>query len=150
VGCPFTTRCPTKIRPEGFEDVADETWEAIEVFREALRGRSRADRSLSERARELLGVETRFASVDEVVEELFLRRDLPDAVREPVDHAATLAREGDEAAALEHLRAELGSVCDREPPAAHEIGDDNRVSSCHRHEEGYEEPAEIGPVVGRD
>jgi peptide/nickel transport system ATP-binding protein len=150
VGCPFTTRCPSKIRPDGFEQVDDETWEAVEVFREALRGRSRADRSLTERARELLGMETRFATVDEVVEELFLGRDLPTGVEEPVDRAATLAREGDEEAALDHLRAELGSVCDREPPTAADIADDGRVSRCHRHEEGYTEPAELGPDIGRN
>ncbi|WP_049981127.1 ABC transporter ATP-binding protein [Halolamina rubra] len=147
-GCPFSTRCPVKIRPDGFERVDDETWEAIEVFRETLRARSRAERSLSERAREFLGWETRFATVDEVVAELFADRDLPGSVREPVDRASELARDGDEAAALDHLRRELGSVCDHEHPAAHGVGAAGRESRCHRHDDEHEEPAAVGPSVG--
>ncbi|KPN31607.1 trehalose/maltose import ATP-binding protein MalK [Halolamina pelagica] len=147
-GCPFSTRCPVKIRPEGFEAVDDETWEAIEVFRETLRARGRAERSLSERARGLLGFETRFATVDEVVDELFADRELPGSIREPVERASDLARDGDEDAALEHLRAELGSVCDHEQPTAHGVDATGRESRCHRHDDEYDEPAAVGPSVG--
>jgi len=149
-GCPFSTRCPVKIRPNGFETVDEETWEAIEVFRETLRARGRAERTLSERAREFLGWETRFATVDDVIEELFADRALPGPVREPVDDAAALARDGDEDAALDHLRAELGSVCDHESPEAYGVDGVGRESRCHRHGTEYEEPSAVGPSVGGD
>ncbi|MFD1568055.1 ABC transporter ATP-binding protein, partial [Halolamina litorea] len=124
--------------------------EAVEVFRETLRARDRTERSLSERARELLGFETRFATVDEVVEELFADRELPGSIREPVDHATELARNGDEADALEHLKAELGSVCDHESPGAHGVDAAGRESRCHRHEAEYADPSAVGPSVGED
>jgi peptide/nickel transport system ATP-binding protein len=149
-GCPFSTRCPVKIRPQGFDDVDDETWAAIEVFRETLRARGRAERSLSEQAREFLGWETRFATVDEVVEELFADRDLPRSVREPVDRATDLAREGEEDASLDHLREKLGSVCDHEHPEAFGVDAAGRESRCHRHDDEYEEPSAVGPSVSDD
>ncbi|MBP1986524.1 ABC transporter ATP-binding protein [Halolamina salifodinae] len=147
-GCAFSTRCPVKIRPDGSDEVDESTWEAVEVFRETLRARSRTERSLSERARELIGLETRFATVDEVVGELFTDRDIPVSVKEPVDQAADLAREGDEDAALEHLKGELGSVCDHESPEDHAVGTEGRESRCHRHAAEYEEPSAVGPSVG--
>jgi len=49
-GCPFSTRCPAKVRPDEYEAVDDDVWERIEFFREVLR--ERAGRSLAHRAGE--------------------------------------------------------------------------------------------------
>ncbi|MFC6726018.1 ABC transporter ATP-binding protein, partial [Halobium palmae] len=40
-GCPFSTRCPVKIRPEKYRDVDDETWSRVEILRAVLRERGR-------------------------------------------------------------------------------------------------------------
>ncbi|PSQ60168.1 peptide ABC transporter ATP-binding protein, partial [Halobacteriales archaeon SW_7_71_33] len=64
-GCPFTTRCPAKIRPEEFADISDELWERVEVFREVLRERERADLSVRQRVKRLLGRQTQYDDVDE-------------------------------------------------------------------------------------
>src|SRR6056297_1465883 len=53
-GCVFSTRCPFKIRPPAYENLDDDVWEAIEVFREVLRERSDVTKSAGERLRELL------------------------------------------------------------------------------------------------
>lgn len=141
-GCPFTTRCPAKIRPEAYERIDDELWERIEVFREILRERSRAQRSLSERAKEIVGMETRFSAIEEVETELFSDVDVPAEIREHLDRATELAAD-DENAAREHLRAEFGSECDLEAPTHHDVGSAGRVSLCHRHKPEYETPAEF-------
>nr|WP_250873119.1 oligopeptide/dipeptide ABC transporter ATP-binding protein [Halomarina rubra] len=73
-GCPFTTRCPVKIRPSEYDHLDEETWEGIELLREILRERSRADRSFTEMARGVLGMETRFSGIDEIVREVFPHR----------------------------------------------------------------------------
>ena len=85
-----------------------------------------------------------------MVEELFADRDLPRSVREPVDRATDLAREGEEDAALDHLREELGSVCDHEHPEAFGVDAAGRESRCHRHDDEYEEPSAVGPSVSDD
>ncbi|PSQ02402.1 peptide ABC transporter ATP-binding protein [Halobacteriales archaeon QS_5_70_17] len=101
-GCPFTTRCPVKIRPEEYEGADDEAWEAVEVLREVLRERERAEKSLTERAREVLGMETRFSDIDEVRREVFDYR-LPEEAEAAVDRAAEAVRNGREDRAREHL-----------------------------------------------
>jgi peptide/nickel transport system ATP-binding protein len=141
-GCPFTMRCPAKIKPQQYRELDDEVWERIEVLREVLRERERADRSLSERARELLGLETRFSDIEEIHAEVFEGVDLPAAVRQPVERAEQHVREGDEAAAREHLREEFGSECDTAMPDHHEVSDSGRTSLCHRHKPEYESPGE--------
>ena len=40
--------------------------------------------------------------------------------------------------AREALYEEFGSVCDRERPTLHGIGDTGRRSYCHRHESDHE------------
>ena len=142
-GCPFSTRCPAKIRPEKYRDTDDELWERIEVFREVLRERDRAERSLSERARALLGMETRFSDVDEMHEELFGDVAVPPAIQEQLDAVEERLRDNDEAGAIDLLREEFGSECDRETPAHHEVSAAGRTSLCHRHKDEHEEPAEF-------
>jgi len=136
-GCVFSTRCPFKIRPEKYEDLDDDVWEAVEVFREVLRERSDVTKSVSERVRELLGMETKGMDVDEVVEDAFGGLNTPSDVRQTIDEAVEYVERDDLASAQETLRDEFGSVCEREQPEQHQVGDTGRVSRCHRHREEY-------------
>jgi len=145
-GCVFSTRCPAKIRPDGFEELSEHDWDAIEVFREVLRERSRTDPSLSERARELLGLETRLPDVEEAAGELFASRSFPSDVQEPIQQSIEAANDGNEEHAREIITAALGSVCDREAPSLLATGrtDSGRSSRCHRHKEEYADPDASG------
>jgi peptide/nickel transport system ATP-binding protein len=142
-GCPFSTRCPAKIRPEQYRDTDDDLWERIEVFREVLRERDRAERSLSERARALLGMETRFSDVEEMHEELFGDVHVPDEVQRHLDEVEQRLRDNDEEGAIARLREEFGSECDTEMPDHHEVSGAGRTSLCHRHKDDHEEPSEF-------
>jgi peptide/nickel transport system ATP-binding protein len=142
-GCPFSTRCPAKIRPEKYRDTDDDLWERIEVLREILRERERADRSLSERARGLLGLETRFSDIEEINEEVFGDVQVPADIQQHVERVEDHVRNGDEQQALAVLREEFGSECDTEMPDHHEVSSAGRVSLCHRHKRDHEEPGEF-------
>ena len=160
-GCPFATRCPVKIRPPAHRDVDDDVWEGIELFRDILRERQRAEKSLAERAREVLGLETRFSDVDEILGEIFdgtpgrsapageaagnedPLSSLPDSVRPTVQEAVEAARAGDEPRAREVLRAEFGSDCDGRRPDHNPVSETGRVSLCHRHLDEHEEPEPV-------
>ncbi|WP_134672447.1 ABC transporter ATP-binding protein [Halorussus marinus] len=148
-GCPFTTRCPMKIRPEKYEDIDPDLWVAIEVFREVLRERARAEKSLTEIAKEKLGMETRFSDIDEIRTELFGDLDVPSRVREHVEVAANHVEQNDEHAAREYLADEFGSICDAEDPSMHVVSDTGRTSNCHRHLPDYQEPDEFTPYTER-
>jgi peptide/nickel transport system ATP-binding protein len=141
-GCPFSTRCPVRIQPDEYADLDDATWEALETFQEILRERERADRSLREIAKELLGMETRFSDIGEINEEVFAGVTLPDRVREVVTEAEEIVESRSEGAALEFLREEFGSDCNFERPDRHEVGDEGRTSLCHRHLAEHAEPHE--------
>jgi peptide/nickel transport system ATP-binding protein len=141
-GCPFSTRCPVKIRPDRYADLDESVWLAIETFQEVLRERARAERSLREIAKDLLGMETRFSSVAELNEEVFAGVDMPGEVRNHVEKAETIVEEQDETAALEFLMTEFGGVCSDDRPDRHEVGGRGRTSLCHRHLAEHEEPHE--------
>ncbi|WP_101295059.1 ABC transporter ATP-binding protein [Halegenticoccus soli] len=142
-GCPFSTRCPVKIRPEKYADVDEELWERIEVLREVLRERSRAERSLSDRARELLGMETRYTDIDEIRGELFGDVDVPAEIEAHVDEAAAYVRANKEAEARRYLLSEFGSECDTERPDHYRVSGSGRASLCHRHAPEHDEPATV-------
>lgn len=165
-GCPFTTRCPVKIRPDEYEDVERNVWEGIQVLQQILRERQRMDKGLRERAKELLGRETRFTNIVEIVEETFSseglersadeRHDLSDderldaaldgistEVRTHIESAIEYIQEDRETAARELLRDEFGSVCDAESPEHHEVSETGRTSYCHRHRSEYEQPEPV-------
>ncbi|WP_135823582.1 ABC transporter ATP-binding protein [Halorussus ruber] len=148
-GCPFTTRCPMKIRPEKYQDMSADTWVAIEVFREVLRERSRAEKSLTEQAKELLGMETRFSDIGEIKQELFGDIDLSSEVERHIDEAAQHVEDNDEEAARRVLREEFGSICDNQKPDNHVVSDTGRVSHCHRHMSEYTDPDEFVPYTER-
>ncbi|MFC4450548.1 ABC transporter ATP-binding protein [Halorussus aquaticus] len=148
-GCPFTTRCPMKIRPDKYQDMDADTWVAIEVFREVLRERSRADKSLTEQAKEMLGMETRFSDIGEIKRELFGDIDLANEVEQYIDEAASYVEDNEEGEARRLLREEFGSICDTEKPDDYVVSDSGRVSHCHRHESEYTEPDDFVPYTER-
>ena len=141
-GCPFSTRCPGRIRPEEYDHLGDELWSRLNTLREALRERARADRSLKERLGELLGREPRFGTIDEVYEELFGDLEVPDEVRSVLDDIAERVSDRDEAAALEVIRTEFGGPCEGFDPEYHTVSDSGRRSYCHRHAGEYRSPDE--------
>ncbi|MFB6070557.1 MAG: ABC transporter ATP-binding protein [Halanaeroarchaeum sp.] len=139
-GCPFTTRCPMKLRPEKYEDLDDEVWSAVEQFREIVRERTRTERSLSEIVRDFLGLQTKRTGIDEILSDVFGDVDLPDDVRRTVDEATASMRENDFDDARLVLRDEFGSDCDVEKPQYHEVSVAGRESFCHRHRRDEVEP----------
>jgi peptide/nickel transport system ATP-binding protein len=169
-GCPFATRCPAKIRPEGVPEMDDETWSNIETFWSLVRERQRVDRSLREITKELLGMETRFSGVNEIVVEVFsgsselpedadfaaarkeALADLPEDIREILQTTIERLQSNDTEDALEVLNKSFGSICDgRDPsqpdenigwPDHYQVSESGRVSFCHRHSAEYEEPTE--------
>jgi peptide/nickel transport system ATP-binding protein len=142
-GCPFTTRCPAKIRPEQYRDVDDDLWDALSLLQEVIRERSRADRSLTEIAKELLGMETRFSDISEINAEMFGDMTVPDEVQRHIDHAEELVASNNESEALAYLQEEFGSECDAERPDHRQVSDSGRVSLCHRHNSEHEEPSSM-------
>jgi len=139
-GCPFTTRCPAKIRPEEFADVGDELWERVEVFREVLRERNRADLSVRQRVKRLLGRQTQYDDVDEVITDLFddAPVDVPGELRGHIGEAADRVRAGNPGKAVAYTDDVFSSVCDTEKPAYYAVSGSGRESFCHRHDGRYE------------
>lgn len=171
-GCPFSTRCPVKIRPEEYEHIDDDVWEGIELLREILREREQTNTGLRERAKKLLGMENRFTDIVEIVEEVFVRETevtdvdeeiqntdeeemdeehrldaalegVPPDVRTHIESVVGLIRDDREAQARELLAAEFDSVCSHEQPEHHPVSETGRTSFCHRHRSEYEEPEPV-------
>jgi peptide/nickel transport system ATP-binding protein len=151
-GCPFSTRCPARIRPSDHENLDDEIWDGINSFREILRERMRASRSIRERVRERLGWETRFATIGETYEELFGDLDVPPDVEEVLTAVTDTARNHDERTALDELNAEFGSVCDGVDPEGGSdpvkpeyftVSESGRLSYCHRHDDAHRETSAV-------
>jgi peptide/nickel transport system ATP-binding protein len=142
-GCPFSTRCPVKIRPPKYRDIDDDVWESIEVLREVLRERSRVELSVSDRVRGLLGKETRLTDIHDVETELFGELDVPDEVQRHVSEAVEYVANGDDERAQAYLKEEFGSVCDSERPDLYRVGDTERTSLCHRHTNEHDEPIDV-------
>lgn len=145
-GCPFSTRCPARIRPDEYEDLADEVWDGINALREILRERMRATRSIRERVRKRVGLETRFATMTETYEQLFGDLTIPGEVETTLRDIVDLAAEENESDALDRLNDAFGSVCDgidpddgAEPvePEFFTVGESGRLSYCHRHDSEY-------------
>jgi len=141
-GCPFTTRCPMKVRPEKYRDIDDGVWEGIEVFREVVRERTRIERSWTSRIKTALGGTDPYQDVDEIIEDIFGHLDLSSEVQSPVGEAVQYVKNGNEEQARQYLREEFGSVCDVELPADKRVSNTGRTSMCHRHGAEYDEPRE--------
>jgi peptide/nickel transport system ATP-binding protein len=142
-GCVFQTRCPFKIRPDAYKDLDDDVWEGIEIFREVLRERGDLSKSVRERVRELLGMETRGMDVEEVIDDAFGELDVPSDVQQHIDEAVEHVERDDLESAKDVLRDEFGSVCEQEEPEPLPVGDTGRVSRCHRHREEHTDTAEF-------
>ncbi|MFB6188693.1 MAG: ABC transporter ATP-binding protein [Halapricum sp.] len=139
VGCQFSTRCPAKIRPEAYADIADDLWDAIEQFREVVRERSRIDLTTTDLAKRSLGRFSRFDDIDETIEELFGDLDVPEDVQNHISVAVEAVKEGRPGDAREYLLEEFGSVCDHDRPELHDVSISGRKSYCHRHSGEYED-----------
>ncbi|WP_232686753.1 ABC transporter ATP-binding protein [Halobacterium zhouii] len=142
-GCVFQTRCPMKIRPEEYRDLDDGVWEGIQILREVLRERGSTSKSVSERVKELLGVDTGDVDFEEVIDDVFEGHDVPTNVRQHVDSALECVQRDDFQAAREEMREAFGSVCETEVPENHVVDEGGRISHCHRHTDDYEEPGEF-------
>ncbi|MEE6210661.1 oligopeptide/dipeptide ABC transporter ATP-binding protein [Salarchaeum sp. III] len=141
-GCAFSTRCPMKIRPEKYEDIDNDVWEAIETFRDVLRQRESRDTSVTQQVFELAGLSDPYEDIDDLVDEVFGALDIPSEVETHIGAAVEQIRAGESEAARAALREEFGSVCERERPGNHEVSETGRQSRCHRHQNDYEDPAE--------
>jgi peptide/nickel transport system ATP-binding protein len=158
-GCPFSTRCPAKIRPPEYRDVDEDIWEGIDVLAEIIRERQKTDRSIRQLVKETLGLQRKFAEVDEVVVELFgatgpdrtgargdaqqaqaTLAELPDTIQPALEEIVDHLREDEFGGALDVMIREFGSVCDDEMPAYYEVSETGHRSLCHRHQEEYDSP----------
>ncbi|MCD2203030.1 ABC transporter ATP-binding protein [Halobacterium sp. KA-6] len=136
-GCQFSTRCPAKIRPEQFADLNDDTWDAIEQFREVVRERTRLDVGVRDRMKRQLGVFSKFDDIEAAATELFDDVETPPAVETPIQTAIEHVKDGYPGRARNHLKAEFGGVCDTQRPEMHPVSASGRLSYCHRHSDEY-------------
>jgi len=136
-GCPFSTRCPARIRPKAYRDLDDELWTRLNALRDLLNERDRAERSVRERLRAIVGSDTRFGTVEETYDELFGELEVPSHVQSVLDEIAAHVRAHDESEALTVFDEEFGSVCDGEPPTYHAMDNGDHQSYCHRHTDDY-------------
>ena len=139
-GCPFSTRCPARVRPEEYDHLSDELWGRINTLREALRERDRAERTFKERIGELLGRDPRFGTIDEVYEELFGDVEVPPEAQSVLDDIADHVRSNDEAAAVGVIKEEFGGVCEEAKPEYYTVSESGRQSYCHRHDGDHRSP----------
>lgn len=137
-GCPFATRCPAKVRPDSAESLSDESWEAIQTFRQILRQRERKDRSVIQSLRHHAGLDSDKQSIRSVRADLFADVELPASVVTVIDAAIDQAQSSPGAAA-DLLDEEFSSVCDHDVET-HTVGTDGRQSRCVRHRAEYERP----------
>nr|WP_159664780.1 ABC transporter ATP-binding protein [Halobaculum saliterrae] len=155
-GCRFATRCPAKVRPAEFDDLSGTAWERIDALHTVLRERAHTETGLTERLKRRLGLAADASDIDEVVADLFERDSdvaaadgsarsdlLTESARSAVEDAVQFARRGEDEEATAVLREAFGSVCNRERPERHAVGDDGRVSACVRHTDEYEDPRSV-------
>jgi peptide/nickel transport system ATP-binding protein len=134
-GCPFATRCPAKIRPDGW-DLPEETWRALDELRMVFRTRARTERSLPEILKQAVGMEVAGEELSAIVDDLLEGLEYGPETEAIVDEAVDLAREGRDREAADRLKEAFGSRCDEERPSVYRHGDGE--SRCLRHETGYD------------
>jgi peptide/nickel transport system ATP-binding protein len=139
-GCPFSTRCPMKVRPPEFTDLDDELFDRVETLRTVLRERSQADRSLTDRVASVLGRGGANADVATIRDELFGDVTLPPKAKRPVDDALARLEAGELGAARRTLTDAFGSDCDNATPETYRVGPTGRTSRCHRHRDDEVDP----------
>jgi peptide/nickel transport system ATP-binding protein len=131
-GCNFHTRCPRIIPPEGL-DIDQETYNDIVDFRDRLENGSLPTEEV---ARDLgidpdvdsgeLSADTRAAFVTNLQQWLF-DRDLGSPHDDRIETALQHVVEGDRAVAVDSLREQYESVCERQEP---DLRSDHPVA-CH-------------------
>ncbi len=139
-GCPFSTRCPVKIRPEHTAALSTDAWEAVETFRQLLIERSRNKSSFAQSIKRRIGIGDNTEAVQAIATELFADVTLPTEIATTIDAATEQAAINPEKAA-ERLAAEFGSVCEEDRVDIHSIGDTAHQSRCLRHGEEYTDPS---------
>ena len=137
-GCPFATRCPVKVRPEGTARLSSTAWEAIETFRGLLDRRARRSEPITRSLLRRLGISSDSRSIDSITTELFEGVDLPPDVAETLATAKEQAST-DPGGAAALLAEEFGSVCDHDDHESHPVGEEQQ-SRCVRHRTGYRDP----------
>ncbi len=145
-GCPLSTRCPMKIRPDDW-DLSEDLWRQIDILRDVLRDRSRGTDTLSTRLRRAIGVDDPAADFTAVRESVFKDVTVPKSVAAELEETERKLGEGGERAALKHLRDQFGSDCDAVLPESHVVDETGRTSRCHRHRDGVDEPAVADPTT---
>jgi len=141
-GCQFSTRCPAKIRPDDYEHLSNEIWDAIEQFREVVRERTRVQLGIRDRVKRRLGVFSKYDDIDEAADDFFGHLDLPREVEAAIDGAIESVKEGHPDQARRNLKEEFGGVCDTERPDMYSVSDSGRLSYCHRHQSEYSDVPE--------
>ena len=131
-GCPFTTRCPMKIQPDGVE-LSREEWMAVQEFRSVIDGRETGTQAWLRRLKGRLGLAPKRESVVEIADRLAGEVDASAQVRATLSEAAELFENGDPARARKLLTEAYESVCDTTVPSATAHEGDHR-SYCHRHD----------------
>jgi peptide/nickel transport system ATP-binding protein len=134
-GCPFSTRCPAKIRPEGY-DLPEAAWRAIDALYAVFRTRARSETAALERLKGLLGREVDSAALSDLQSELVEDNELPPRAKSIVEDAIRTARQGDDRGAARRIREAFGSRCDAEHPEP-EAG--TRTNRCLRRESEYDD-----------
>lgn len=163
-GCPFSTRCPVKIRPAEYADVDEHVWEGIELLGDILRNREQQSMGVRERAKRLLGLETGFEDIVDIIEEVFTPEssdldadqpvgdeqrleaalsDVPPDISTQIETVVELIDDDKESQARQLLNEEFSSVCEQEQPEHHPVGEADRTSYCHRHLSEYDEPEPV-------
>lgn len=150
-GCPFTTRCPAKIRPSDTEvALPDDVWTGIDELRALLRERARRDGSVVGTVATRLGLSSDDA-VAAAAEELFGGHDLPPSVDDVIDSVVDRAAAGRNAEAAEQLRDQFGSVCDEIHPdpaspateSRASVSDDSHTAACLRVQDNYDDTSTV-------
>ncbi|WP_135820554.1 dipeptide ABC transporter ATP-binding protein [Halostella litorea] len=142
-GCRFRTRCPKVIQPDGL-DVDQDAYRAVMDFRERVENEAISVEAIAESAADSRaatdGGQTRTDSAaspsagdDPAVSDLrahLFDDPLPPELRDPVDEALALVRDGEWDEAADLLRDRFESVCEREEPT---LGDVSHPAACHLH-----------------
>ena len=139
-GCPFSTRCPVKIRSPETADLSTEAWDAIEAFRQVLRERSRTQFSLMGSIRHHLGIGSDDDTVQALANDLFDDVNLSDDVAATIE-IATERGASSPGAAADLLAEEFGSVCEDDEVDTHSVDEADHQSRCLRHSDNYTDPS---------
>ncbi|THE63878.1 ABC transporter ATP-binding protein [Salinadaptatus halalkaliphilus] len=142
-GCPLSTRCPMKVRPDKWDELSEDLWHALDVLQDILRERSKRADNLPTQIRRRVGLEDPTADFATIRDSVFEDVSVPESVATELDETERRLAEGGEPAALEYLRERFGSDCDAVFPDDHAVDATGRTSRCHRHREGDDESTAV-------